>query len=397
MWFKNLSIFKITHPLIVNAEQLEEKLPDYEFKECGSQDMERSGWTTPLGRYGSMFTHVQGECIMICLKTQTKIMPGPSITEKLNKKTYEIETQEGRKLTRKEKTVLKEDIIFELMPRALTKSKLLYAYIDMKNGYIFVDTPTSKQAERLISLLRETIGSVPVIPLSTNNIPVQALTHWLLNNAAPGKLTFSDNCTLKELADNSDVAKFKGHHIENDEINSLLKGGMSVIQCGFHYSDSIEFSIDEKLTIKKIKLSDVIRERIDNENAEDAVEQFDIDFSIMTLEIEKFISHLVECFGGIAQYGKEADEQTEMTGLNQNTEEKKTGLDMDAIAESGDPVNEFTKQCIEHVLVTRDASVQGLKDAMECSFIVARDMIEKMQTVGVLSAPNDQGIREVIG
>jgi len=315
MFFKKLSIYKLTKPLVVDLAKLDELLEEAQFQECHPTQAEANGWERPLGKHGSMFIHSIKDFTMICFKRQEKIMPGAAITERLNKKADDIEERESRKLTRKERTQLKEDIIFEILPKALTKSSLLYAYIDHNNGYIFIDSSSSKKCEQLLSCLRETIGSVPVVPLATASIPSFLMSTWLITQEAPGRFEFSDNCILKEPSDSSDSAKFKGHNILTDEINSLLSAGMMVIECGFSYFERIDFVIDEQLVIKKLSFSDLISEQA--QDAEDAVEQFDIDFSIMTLEIESLVAYLVKSFGGLADFGKEADEQTEITGLSE--------------------------------------------------------------------------------
>ena len=60
----------------------------------------------------------------------------------------------------------------------------------------------------------------------------------------------------------------------------------------------IEFVLDEKLTVKRLRFSDIVQEQASDTEAEDAAAQFDVDFSIMALELSGFIKALTEAFGG---------------------------------------------------------------------------------------------------
>ncbi len=42
----------------------------------------------------------------------------------------------------------------------------------------------------------------------------------------------------------------------------------------------------------------MIQEKVQQVDAQDAAEQFDVDFSIMTLELSAFLKHLFQAFGG---------------------------------------------------------------------------------------------------
>ncbi len=311
MWFKNLQIYRFTKPFELSPEELSDKLAEDAFQPCGSQDLSRYGWVPPLGKYGTDFVHAANGYIMICSKRQEKILPAGVINEQVDEKAQLIEEQESRKLTRKEKQALKEDITFELMPRALARSALQFAYIAPKDGLLVVNSSSSKRAEEMISALREALGSVPVIPITAKNVPTQNMSHWLLNADAPHQFEFGGECELKELQDEGSIIACRQQNLLSDEINSLIKAGMSVTKLGLSWKERIECVVDDKLGIKKLKFSDLIHEKANNENAEDAVEQFDVDFSIMTLELAGFTNALMAAFGGedMASYEKALDEK----------------------------------------------------------------------------------------
>jgi recombination associated protein RdgC len=61
----------------------------------------------------------------------------------------------------------------------------------------------------------------------------------------------------------------------------------------------LAFVLGDDLSIKRLKFLDVILEEA--AEAEDAATRFDVDFSLMGLELRRFIERLVETFGGVAE------------------------------------------------------------------------------------------------
>ena len=58
--------------------------------------------------------------------------------------------------------------------------------------------------------------------------------------------------------------------------------------------------------VKRLRFTDVVQEKADEVEAQDFAEQFDVDFSIMTLDLSAFISALVEAFGGEASVAEQS-------------------------------------------------------------------------------------------
>ena len=123
MWFKNLALYRFTEPFTLATEELEQKLSEKPFLSCGGHDEFSLGWTSPVGNGVEQLVHPSNGFIMLCLKKEEKVIPASVINEMLLEKISEIEEQEARKLAKKERTALKEDLIFELLPRAFSFSK----------------------------------------------------------------------------------------------------------------------------------------------------------------------------------------------------------------------------------------------------------------------------------
>ncbi|MFA6163304.1 MAG: recombination-associated protein RdgC [Methylobacter sp.] len=298
MWFKNLSIFRLTEDFTLSPEDLEQKLGALSFRPCGNQEESTFGWTSPLGKTSEQLVHAANGFMMICGKKEEKVIPAAVVNEMVQEKILEAEDQQGRKLSKKERTAIKDELIFELLPRAFTFSNKTYAYIDPKGGWLIVDAASSKKAEDLLSLLRKCLGSLPAVPLNTIEKPIATMTAWLINNEAPADITIEDECELRSPEEEGGIIRCKRHDLSLPEIKNHLDTGKEVIKLAVSWADRLSFIIDENLAIKRLKFLDLIQDQVADIETYDEAEQFDVDFSIMSLELANFLPRLMELFGG---------------------------------------------------------------------------------------------------
>ncbi len=298
MWFKNLNVFRLTETFPFDEETLSEKLATMEFQPCASQQTFSFGWTAPLGKGAEQLVHSTNGFLMICAKKEERVLPTSVVNEMLQEKIDELEEQEGRKLSKKAKTELKDNLIFELLPRAFTFSNKTFAYIDTKNNFVVIDSASTKKAEDLLSALRKTLGSLPAIPLNTVEKPVLTMTEWLLNQKPPAEIVIEDECELRAPEEDGGIIRCKRHDLAAPEIKNHLDIGKQVIKLALTWEDRLSFILDENLGVKRLKFLDLIQEQVGESEADTFEEKFDIDFSIMTAELAKFLPSLITIFGG---------------------------------------------------------------------------------------------------
>jgi recombination associated protein RdgC len=299
MWFKNLALYRFTEPFTLAADELEEKLNDKRFRPCGSHEEFSLGWTSPVGNATEQLIHASNGFMMLCLKKEEKVIPVAVINEMLQEKVSEKEEQEARKLSKKERSTIKDELIFELLPRAFSFSKKTYAYIDPKGGWMVVDAASAKKAEDLLSHLRKCLGSLPVVPVNTVDKPTVIMTQWLADkNSIVKDLLVEDECELRSTEDEGSIIRCKRHDLALPEITNHLDNGKQVIKLALNWTDRLSFIIDENLAIKRLKFLDLIQDQVADIEADDEIAQFDADFSIMTLELANFLPRLLEIFGG---------------------------------------------------------------------------------------------------
>jgi len=298
MWFKNLQLYRFTKPFEYTAETLEAALQTRTSRLCGPHEEMSHGWGSPMGRKGEMLVHAANGFLMICATKEEKILPASVVREHVNERVEKIEETQARKVRKKERDNIKDDVMTELLPRALSRTMHTFAFIDPKEGLLVVDTSSVSKAEEFTALLRKTLGSLPVVPPSPNEAPYAIMTEWLTRSNHPPEFGVEDECELRSADIEGSVVRCKRLDLGSPEIKLHLKEGKLVSKLALNWRDRITFVLDENFAIKRVRFLEIVQEQVDDVEADDAAARFDVDFSIMTLELSLFIKQLFEAFGG---------------------------------------------------------------------------------------------------
>jgi len=298
MWFKNLQLYRLGQPFDLTPEAFEERLRADEFKGCKRMDMQTSGWAPPLGRHSQQLVHAANGYLMICIRKEEKIIPAGVVKQLLDDKVASIEMAEAREVYRREKLRMKEEIIVDLLPRALTRISDLFAYIDVRNDLIIVDNASPAKAEALISQLRSTLGRFPATPVKIKQSTSALMTRWLSGEAMPRDLVLGGDCELKHPDPDGGVISCKNQDLEAGEIRNHIKNGKFAVKLALQWKERLSFVLHEDLSVKRLRFEDIIKEAESETEADDPVSRFDLDFSLMVLELAEFFPQLIAALGG---------------------------------------------------------------------------------------------------
>ncbi|OZC35116.1 recombination-associated protein RdgC [Marinobacter vinifirmus] len=299
MWFRNARIFRFTKHFDISAEALEEKLQADAFKPCGPQETTRQGWVPPLGKHGDQLVHSANGYHLIALRKEEKILPGPVVKEAVEERAEAIEVEQGRKVRKKEKEEIKEQVMLEMLPQAFSRNRRCFAYLAPQDGVLVVDAGSAKQAEDLASTLRKSLGSLPVRPPAVEQAPAFTFTGWLNESIDhPATIVLGSECELKDPSEDGGVVRCKGLDLKADEIRNHLETGMQVTKLALTWDDNVSFVLDEELGIRRLKFGETLQDQLDDVDADDAMAKFDAAFTIMTLELSRLIPGLLEALGG---------------------------------------------------------------------------------------------------
>lgn len=296
VWFKNLMIYRLTKDLDWASDSLQTALQQAEYHPCHQSDMSKFGWTNPLR--GSDLLHFSvGKQILLLAHKEEKILPAHVVKAELEQRIEQLEQKENRKLKKVEKQALKDDVVAMLLPRAFSKNQQTALWIDSENQLIYVDAASSKRAEDALALLRKSLGSLPVVPLSFANEPSLVMTDWLTKDHTPAWLIPLEEAELTGSQD-SGIIRCKQQNLESDEIQNLLNAGKFITKLSLEWEAHLSFVLNEDGSLKRLKFADQIREKNDDILKEDYAQRFDADFVLMTGILSKLTANLLDEFGG---------------------------------------------------------------------------------------------------
>jgi recombination associated protein RdgC len=330
MWFKNLRLYCLNQAFSLSQEELEKQLAEFHFAPCSSYEKTRMGWvppipqaaTAPAGEVvgddeagqaadseeatvdegvleGPLLTHVVGDYIMLCAQTQDRLLPASVVREATEEKVAELEERQARKIYRKEKKQIQEDMFAQLLPRAFTRNQRTYAYLAPKDNLLVVDAASAPKAEEFVNLLRDTLGSFPVSLPDSVRSPADVMTHWLRKHKATDNFFLEEDCELYNPLDGSNVVRCKGQDLESEEISAHLEAGKQVKSLGVSWNSLLSCIIHDDLSIKRLRFEEM-REESDSFAEESAAQKFDQEFALMSMELSNFFKALFTAFGGLA-------------------------------------------------------------------------------------------------
>lgn len=188
----------------------------------------------------------------------------------------------------------------ELLPRAFSIRRDTRVWIDTANGWLVIDAAAQALADDVRSLLVKSIDPLPLAGVHVARSPVAAMTDWLLSGEAPGGFTVDQDAELRSSGEGGATVRYVGHALEANDMRRHIEAGKQCMRLAMTWNDRISFVLTPSLTIKRVTPLDVIKEAADP-TAQNDDERFDSDFTLMTGELARMLTSLVDILGGDQQ------------------------------------------------------------------------------------------------
>lgn len=292
MWFKNARIYKVTE--LLNLTGHDAFLTEHQFTPCTGQQAVTMGFTYPLHHSVKELVHEgQDGLFVVAVKRQEKMLPAAVINEELQPKIDALEMEKGRPLGRKEKSALREELVQALLPRAMSRSSVVTAIYDSKTGYLIVNTTSAGRAEDLLSLLRKSLGSLPALPWTDNNMLNLSMQDWLAGKNLPAGFELGNSAELKAPDEEGAKAKFSNHLLSSAEVQSHLEDKL-VTKLEMSLPNALSFTIADDGSIRRIQWDELTTNTNDELGWDDLVLRVDADLILMAQQLRALIAAVGE-------------------------------------------------------------------------------------------------------
>lgn len=308
--FRNLTFFRF-HATMARAirAQLDPSPDDNEvalldeaaLKPVGPLELSSRGWV-PVRNDGGLLSYAgMDEAMFLALGGEDKILPAAAVNRELAKRLKDLEEREGRKPSGRARKRIKEDVVHDLLPRALVKPYRLDGYLDLRRGLLVVDTASRKAAEEFVGKLRETLGSFPGLPVNAEVAPRAVLTDALLGIHArtqlgPQGLLLGDECELRDPADSGAVARLSGQDLQGEEVEQHLNAGKQCTRLGLTFGDRLSFTLGEDLVVRKLRFLDGAMDQLESQEREDLQAELDARATLLVGEVGQLFDVLEQAF-----------------------------------------------------------------------------------------------------
>lgn len=295
MWFRNLQVYRLPSPWKIEATALAEQLAGHLFQRCGSSEAVSRGWAAPKPD-GALVHTVAGQWL-VALRQEERLLPASVIRDELNMRIAALATERGHPPGRRERAELADRIREEFLPRAFTRQRTTWAWIDPQAGWLCVDAASTVRADDFLELLRASVDDLPLRLFETEVSATMAMADWLASGEAPAGFTIDRECELKAPDEEQAVVRYVRHPLEGEEIKEHLAAGKLPTRLALTWNDRLSFVLTAKSEVKRLAFLDIVSDDLEH-TAEHADEQFDASFALMTGELARFLPDLVEALGG---------------------------------------------------------------------------------------------------
>jgi recombination associated protein RdgC len=299
MFFKNLIVYRLTQVLPFDVEALQAALATKPTREPATQEFNTYGFVAPFGKgEDAPLVHASSGYLLVAAKKIERVLPGSAVNDEVKKRVEAIEAEQLRKVYKKERDQIKDEVIQTFLPRTFLRHKTTYAAIDVERQLVLVNSASDKAAEDLLSTLREVLGSLPVRPITVKVAPAASMTDWLKTEEAPENFFVLDSCLLRDTHEDGGKVRCDRQDLTSDEVKLHLATGKFCTTLSLAYKAALSFVLGDDLSITRLKFEDLLVDQAAQDGGEDALGQLDASFVLMMLTFREFLPDLFEALGG---------------------------------------------------------------------------------------------------
>ncbi|MCB1865191.1 MAG: recombination-associated protein RdgC [Chromatiales bacterium] len=212
---------------------------------------------------GEFYLDLQGSAWLFFVQFNERILPGAVRDEHVAKRVAELEERQGYKVNRKLYAQLKDDVTFDLLPKAFIRRSIVPVFIITPN-ILITCTSSHKKSQEAIDLLGQVFADDndwrPAL-MTPQSHPVDVLTRIAQQDPEGARFVATDAAVLKGA--DKETIRIRDRTIGSEEVQTLLKDEYQVHELGLDFFEDGYSSIDaDELTCTLIVNDKLIFKRV---------------------------------------------------------------------------------------------------------------------------------------
>lgn len=306
-FFRALTVFQLTDPAAADIDAMRRAIAK-PFTPPSRLDWFSEGWVPPSAWRQDAYTFPPPDlagglgAAGVKLRRDDKILPASAIKQRLAERTAEIEHAENRKLGRKERLAIKEQITDDMLPQAFVKTRTIQAIVDPHHHWLFVDTASNPRAEELLSKLRTAAPPLPARSVRTMKPLQDVLTGWVAAGAADHGFALATAVVLQQPGEQGARARLQHLSLTDENVTRFIASGYRVTQLGLSWEDRLSFTLTDTLQLRGVRFLDTVREELHTQTVDaDMAALAAATFTLTLGELRNIVTALVAAAGGLIE------------------------------------------------------------------------------------------------
>lgn len=308
---KSAKLFHVIEKEVdIDIEKINESLAKNKFVPCEGLDWSRTGFAefdaslAGEDRYVIDFNNV----LFLKVRTQDKILPSSVVATMLEDKVLEIQENEDRKVGKKEKAALKQQIEDDLLPKAFVKDSYVNIFIDRENKLLVLDNTSDNKVDSVISLLLTSLLEFGFTKINYVKSFSDMFKDEIISEKHVEQKDNEFGSAISLSGDNEKLIRYKNIDLWEDKVfNTITENNIKDIEIVIN--EEIRFVFDtDKNTIKGIKLLNI---KQDFQDLIDSSEDLFAMYSSMIIIQKDCIKQIYDKLDRVAEVKKEDEDVQE--------------------------------------------------------------------------------------
>lgn len=293
MWLRQFQVYNISFDF---ESDLAPHLSEHALAPCPAHARTSFGWKTVAPDQFSQNIQSYSFCYF---GKEERILPQSVVNHTIENKARELSSARGFPLKRHEKQQLKQDIEFELLPKAFCVQKKQIILFDQIRKRMFIQSTSQQQLELIISLIHKTVPqAIEINPITPKDDFIMQWQKWLREpQSLPSFLQLADRLAFVDEDNQRKQIKCQGYNWEEDSAHTWIEQGLIPSEMSFVWREMIQFHLNPQFGFKRVQALPSLKEQIDAQ----AIEQQEQDDQLTELLI---VGHtyqqLIDDLSGIA-------------------------------------------------------------------------------------------------